>query len=85
MWEEYSIRQKIYVVDGQELTRHEYMEHMKIQNPHMLYDYWLLAHQKFRYGPDLTAKQAKCYADRYSDVKKEDGASNNDAIKEHWI
>lgn len=32
--EEYTVKEKVFTIDGKQMTPHEYMTYKKIQNPH---------------------------------------------------
>ena len=44
----------------------------------------MIAYQNYRFGPELTKEQAKCYADRYTDIKTGDTPTTFETIQSHW-
>jgi hypothetical protein len=78
----YQIEEEYFMVNGEKKTGKEYFEWISNQDPHRWQVYWQHI-QDYRFGGKMTTEMAKCYSNRYPDLKAAFGM-NTDALKNHW-
>jgi len=79
----YEVEEEYFMVNGHEMDSKAYFEWISAQDPHAWEAYWEKVND-FKYGAKFTKAMAKCYSDRYPDLKAAFG-ENFDKLKGHWL